>query len=178
MEEKDRFPHASDVLEPVARFFIGHRWLNLYRNTGRMQSASYILYWQDEINPVERGTNFFEVLNVLAHILTPERAREYVTLRRSLRNILGTCGVPSNPAASDEWIVNAIALTIPAASDEWIVNAIAQFIKQRTPNFLNLFHEAWGDDRGDGERRSDYDKEAWMYVQAKLEVYFSRRKRE
>ncbi|OGF73699.1 hypothetical protein A3J56_01930 [Candidatus Giovannonibacteria bacterium RIFCSPHIGHO2_02_FULL_46_20] len=162
MEEKDRFPHASDVLEPVARFFIGHRWLNLYRNTGRMQSASYILYWQDEINPVERGTNFFEVLNVLAHILTPERAREYVTLRRSLRNILGTCGVPSNPAASDEWIVNAIA----------------QFIKQRTPNFLNLFHEAWGDDRGDGERRSDYDKEAWMYVQAKLEVYFSRRKRE
>ena len=162
MEEKDRFPHASDVLEPVARFFIGHRWLNLYRNTGRMQNASYILYWQDEINPVERGTNFFEVLNVLAHILTPERAREYVTLRRSLRNILGTCGVPSNPAASDEWIVNAIA----------------QFIKQRTPNFLNLFHEAWGDDRGDGERRSDYDKEAWMYVQAKLEVYFSRRKRE
>ena len=162
MEEKDRFPHASDVLEPVARFFIGHRWLNLYPNTGRMQSASYILYWQDEINPVERGTNFFEVLNVLAHILTPERAREYVTLRRSLRNILGTCGVPSNPAASDEWIVNAIA----------------QFIKQRTPNFLNLFHEAWGDDRGDGERRSDYDKEAWMYVQAKLEVYFSRRKRE
>ncbi len=36
-----------------------------------------------------------------------------------------------------------------------------------------IFYSAWGYDRGDGERRKDYNKEAWMYVQHKLEVYES-----
>ena len=39
-------------------------------------------------------------------------------------------------------------------------------------NFWEVFHEEWTRDRGDGERRPDYNKNAWMYVQAKMENYF------
>lgn len=40
-------------------------------------------------------------------------------------------------------------------------------------SFWEIFHAAWGLDRGDGERRPDYLKEFWMYVHVKLEMHFS-----
>lgn len=39
-------------------------------------------------------------------------------------------------------------------------------------DFWKEFHAAWGMDRGQAERRPDYNKEAWMHVQAKIELYF------
>ncbi len=43
--------------------------------------------------------------------------------------------------------------------------------------FWKEFHAAWGTDRGNGEpRRTDYDKEAWMYVQGKMQEYFKKYK--
>lgn len=42
--------------------------------------------------------------------------------------------------------------------------------------FWEIFHAAWGEDRGDGERRPDYDKKAWMYMQGKMELYFQQNK--
>lgn len=50
--------------------------------------------------------------------------------------------------------------------------AIEKAIKE---SFWQAFHVAWGKDRGDGERRSDYNKKAWMYVQAKIEDYFQKK---
>jgi len=38
-------------------------------------------------------------------------------------------------------------------------------------DFEEAFHGAWSKDRGDGERRPDYNKTAWMYVQGKLATY-------
>ncbi|MBI2637876.1 MAG: hypothetical protein HYW88_03165 [Candidatus Sungbacteria bacterium] len=43
-------------------------------------------------------------------------------------------------------------------------------------DFWEAFHEVWGNDRGDGERRPDYDKKAWMYVQVKMEAHFQESK--
>ncbi|MDP3934735.1 MAG: hypothetical protein Q8Q46_00710 [Candidatus Giovannonibacteria bacterium] len=55
---------------------------------------------------------------------------------------------------------------------------ISPDIKKRVERsvFFEIFHAAWGKDRGDGERSSDYNKEAWMYVQAKVELYFKKNK--
>ncbi len=40
-------------------------------------------------------------------------------------------------------------------------------------NFWEIFHAAWGADRGCDEKRSEsYDKNAWIYVQVKLQAYF------
>lgn len=41
-------------------------------------------------------------------------------------------------------------------------------------SFWQAFHAAWGEDRGNEERRLDYNKAAWMYVQAKMEAYFKK----
>lgn len=41
--------------------------------------------------------------------------------------------------------------------------------------FWEIFHAGWGDDRGDGERRPDYNKSAWMSVQAKMQNLFSKK---
>jgi len=39
--------------------------------------------------------------------------------------------------------------------------------------FWAIFHSAWGEDRGDmGLKTDKYNKEAWLYVQSKLEKYF------
>jgi len=35
--------------------------------------------------------------------------------------------------------------------------------------YPSLFHLAWGRDRGTGLRRPDYNKKAWMSVQAELD---------
>ncbi len=43
--------------------------------------------------------------------------------------------------------------------------------------FFEVFREAWGDDRGEGERRSDYDKQAWSYVQTKVDNYFEKKEK-
>lgn len=42
--------------------------------------------------------------------------------------------------------------------------------------FWALFHSAWGEDRGEGSKRPKYNKEAWIYVQSKLEEYFEKQK--
>ena len=39
-------------------------------------------------------------------------------------------------------------------------------------HFWRAFHAAWGKDRGNGERHSGYNKEAWMYVQVHAERNF------
>lgn len=44
---------------------------------------------------------------------------------------------------------------------------------QNNHSFWRIFHAAWGCDRGDGGRGSGYDKNAWLYVQAKIEVYLA-----
>mgnify|MGYP001574680090 CR=1 FL=1 len=55
-----------------------------------------------------------------------------------------------------------------------IFSDIATRVKRS--EFFENFHAAWGEDRGDGERRSDYNKKAWMYVQEKMELYFQKNK--
>ena len=39
-------------------------------------------------------------------------------------------------------------------------------------HFWRAFHAAWGNDRGNQERHSGYNEEAWMYVQAQVEKHF------
>lgn len=155
MEENKLFPHASELLKPVNRFFVGRRWLCLYFHTNRNPTAPYSLYWYDEINPVQSGMTALESLRVLQSILTPELAEGYVTLRQSLRDLLAKNDVPSNPAVSDEWIIGAIKQTIEK-------------------KFWSTFHFVWGIDRGEGKARPDYDKKAWLYVQEKINSYFSK----
>lgn len=38
--------------------------------------------------------------------------------------------------------------------------------------FWDIFLKAWTEDRGEGDRSTNYDKQAWMYVQWSLQNYF------
>lgn len=44
-------------------------------------------------------------------------------------------------------------------------------MENQESSFWDIFHSAWGNDRGNGKRCLDYDKAAWAYVQAKIEAY-------
>ena len=44
--------------------------------------------------------------------------------------------------------------------------------------FWEIFLKAWTEDRGEGNRSINYDKQAWIYVQSKLEEYFKQQKKE
>jgi hypothetical protein len=63
------FPHRSGAdspLKPVKSFNVGGRSLSLYWHEGRLESAPYSLYWDDERNPVQTEMVDLEVFDVLA----------------------------------------------------------------------------------------------------------------
>lgn len=63
------YPHANEVLRPVADFNINGRTLSLYDVSGRTPSTRYSLYWNDETNPVQHAMSEWEVFQALHEIL-------------------------------------------------------------------------------------------------------------
>ncbi len=53
-------------------------------------------------------------------------------------------------------------------------NTASPHKKESQHLFMQHFHAAWGEDRGNEERHKDYDKNAWMYVQSQMEKYFEK----
>jgi hypothetical protein len=71
-----KYPHATDLLIPEERFFIGKKICCLYKNIQRMDIIPYSLYWHDETNPIGTALTTGEVFHCLATLLEKEQEKE------------------------------------------------------------------------------------------------------
>ncbi len=96
------FPHKSELLIPLERFFINGRYLNVYKYAGRPQSSCVVSIWQDENRPVHPPKNLIGLIQVLAYLLREEQEKKYLVnkgkkaVKKACKAVCSLCA-KSNP---------------------------------------------------------------------------------
>lgn len=68
----EKFPLASELMEPVASFLIEDVRYSLYRVKGRVTGYDYSLYQDGELNPINTAMTIDEVIVLLRQYLNPD----------------------------------------------------------------------------------------------------------